>query len=73
MRIGQIAKALCALDTLLDLADAGEILVELGLIVPAEVALELARILHHEIEQRFLRRLPLAEIRLPLRTRAGAE
>ena len=71
--VRQVTEILGALDTLLDLPHAGQVLVELVAIIGAELPLKGAGVVHHEIEQRFLRGLPQAEIFLPLVRTAGPE
>src|SRR5258705_545033 len=53
-RIGERAETLGLLDALLDLADAGEIFVELVLVVAAEFAMERAGVFEGEVEDRLL-------------------
>jgi len=61
------------LNARLDATNAREILVEFLAIVASELPLQRTRIIHHEIEQRLLRRLALTEIFRPLTLPTGAK
>ena len=60
-------------DPPLDLADAGQVLVELAAVALGELAPEVAGVVEDEVEDRLLRSEPLREVRLPLAGRARAE
>ena len=66
MRIGQLAKALSFLNAPLDFPHAGQVLIELLLIVAAKLALHGLRIVHDKIQNGALLHRALIEIALAL-------
>ena len=70
---GSVAEPLGLLDAALDLADAGQVLVELLPIARAQLAAQGAGVVEHEVEDRPLLLLPLPQALAALAGRPGAE
>ncbi len=71
--VGGIAEPLGGLDAALDLADAGQVLVQLLPVARAQLIAQGARVVEHEVEDRPLLIQPLPEALDPLAGRPGAE
>ena len=72
-RVADLAEPLGLLDPRLDLADAGQVLVELVLVLGVEPALHRAGVVEDEVEDRPLLLPAALQVRPPLAGRAGAE